>query len=68
MAPSCRVYLNSNRKQLMDNCICQYEQNKDQLYLNLLKTKKYKPSKSDRTWPAHVENDEDLIIIGMYFM
>lgn len=68
IAPFCRAYLNSDRKKNLDNCICQYEQNKDLLYLNLLNTGKHKPSKSDKTWPDRNENDDDLIIIGMYFI
>lgn len=67
IAPLCRAYLNSDHKKIVDKCISHCEQNKDLLYLSLLKTRKHKPSKSDATWPVHVENDTDVIIIGMYF-
>ncbi|KAL4091129.1 hypothetical protein QTP88_025867 [Uroleucon formosanum] len=63
IAPLCRAYLNSDDKKIVDNCISHCEQNKDLLYLNLLKTRKHKPSKSDATWPVHVEDDTDVIII-----
>jgi len=67
IAPLCRAYLNSDSKKIVDKCVSRCEQNKDLLYLSLLKTRKHKPSKSDATWPVHVENDTDVIIIGMYF-
>lgn len=67
IAPFCRSFLNSDRKKFMDKCISKSEQNKDFLYLNLLKTKKHEPCKSEATWPVHVEDNSDVIIIGMYF-
>lgn len=67
IAPIFRADLNSDRKKFMDKCISKCEENIDLLYLNLLKTKKHKPSKSEATWPVHVEGDSDVIIIGMYF-
>ncbi|CAI6364406.1 unnamed protein product [Macrosiphum euphorbiae] len=63
IAPLCRAYLNSDKKKIVDKCISHCEQNKDLLYLSLLKTRKHKPSKSDATWPIHVEDDTDVIII-----
>ncbi|VVC40868.1 Chromatin assembly factor 1 subunit A,Armadillo-like helical [Cinara cedri] len=63
LAPSCRVYLNSDKKKYIDTCVNQCEENKDLLYLNLLKTGKYKPLKSEATWPVYVEDDTDVIII-----
>lgn len=63
IAPLCRAYLNSDTKKNVDKYMSHCEQNKDLLYLSLLKTKKHKPSKSDATWPIHVENDTDVIII-----
>lgn len=66
MAPFCRAYLNSDKKKNMDQCINQCEKNKNLLYLNLLKTGKHKPSKSEATWPVQIEDDADIIIIGMY--
>lgn len=68
LAPFCRANLNRDRKKEIDKCICLYEQNKDLLYLNLLKTGRHIPSKSDKTWPSHVEDDADIIVIGMYFV
>lgn len=67
IAPICRAHLNSDKKKIVDKSISHCEQNKDLLYLNLLKLRKHKPSKSDATWPVHVENDTDVIIIGMCF-
>lgn len=64
IAPSCRGFLNSSKKKNMDKCISQCEKNKDLLYLSLLKTGKYNPSKSEATWPVHIEDDADVIIIG----
>lgn len=66
IAPLCRAFLNSERKQIFDKCINQCETSKDLLYLNLLKSGKYKSSKSEATWPNSVEDDDDVIIIGMY--
>lgn len=67
IAPFYRAELNSDKKKFMDKCISKCEQNTDLLYLNLLKTKKHVPSKSEATWPVQVEDDSDIIIIGMYF-
>lgn len=64
IAPFCRSYLNSDKKKIMDKCISQCEKNKDLLYLSLLRTGKYNPSKSEATWPLHIEDDGDVIIIG----
>ncbi|XP_025191363.1 chromatin assembly factor 1 subunit A isoform X2 [Melanaphis sacchari] len=64
IAPIQRAYLNIDKKKNVDKCISHCEQNKDLLYLSLLKTGKYKPSKSDATWPIQVEDDTDVIIIG----
>lgn len=66
IAPFFRASLNCDRKLIVDTCINQCEQNKDLLYLNLLKTGKHKPSKSEATWPIQVEDDTDFIIVGMY--
>lgn len=66
IAPFCRAYLNIDQKKNMDQCINRCEKNKDLLYLNLLKTGKHKPSKSESTWPVQIEDDADVIIIGMY--
>lgn len=65
MAPFCRAFLNSDRKQIVDVCISQYQKNKDLLYLNLLKAGKHKPSKSEATWPMQIEDNTD-VIIGMH--
>lgn len=67
IAPSCRAYLNSDKKNYVDTCVTKCEENKDLLYLNLLKVGKYKPSKSEATWPVHVE-DDTVILIGIYFI
>ncbi|XP_050059659.1 chromatin assembly factor 1 subunit A-like [Aphis gossypii] len=63
IAPIRRAYLNIDKKKVVDKCISHCEQNKELLYLSLLKTGKHKPSKSDATWPIQVENDTDVIII-----
>lgn len=68
IAPIRRAYLNIDKKKVVDKCISHCEQNKELLYLSLLKTGKHKPSKSDATWPIQVEDDTDVIIIGMYFL
>lgn len=68
IAPSCRMYLDSDKKKYIDMCVTQCEENKDLLYLSLLKTGKYKPSKSEATWSVHVEDDADDIIVGTYFI
>lgn len=68
IAPFCRVYLDSDRKTNLENCINRCEKNKDSLYLSLLKTKKHKPSKSEATWPVEFEDDSDVIIIGKLFL
>lgn len=68
IAPSCRVYLDSDKKKKLDELINQCEKNNDSLYLNLLKNGKHKPSKSEATWPVQLEDDEDIIIIGNIFI
>lgn len=67
IAPFCRAHLTSDKKKNVDKCISQCEQKKDLLYLNLLKTGNHKPSKSEATWPISIEDDEDVIVIGIYF-
>lgn len=66
IAPSCRKHLNNDKKMFLDKCINQCEDCEDILYLSLLKTGKYEPSKSERTWPVYIEDDDDVIIIGMF--
>jgi len=68
IAPISRAYLNIDKKKFVDKCISHCEQNKELLYLSLLKSGKHKASKSDATWPIQVEDDTDVIIIGMYFL
>lgn len=67
IAPSFRATWNCDRKLAMDKCISQCDQNTNLLYLSLLKTGKYKPSKSEATWPIQVEDDDAVIIVGKYF-
>lgn len=68
IAPFCRALLNSERKEFVDKCINKCDTSKDLLYLSLLKTGKYKPLKTEATWPNSVEDEEDVIIIGLYFI
>lgn len=66
IAPFCRAYLSGDQKKVMDKSINQYEKNTNLLYLNLLKSGKHQPAKSEATWPINNEDDADVIIIGIY--
>lgn len=65
LAPTIRVNLSDEKKQMLDNLMREQDINTRKLYLNVLKEGTAQPLSDGKTWPLS-DKDDDVLIIGKF--